>query len=94
MEQPQDMLTVWIPLTPVKQPGHGQQSVVIEEGAIRLSLIREAIQLHSLVREVNRSVPEHTSFQMTHEEYHYSKRTKVTPLLEAGDALLLQRLFP
>lgn len=93
MENPQEMLTVWIPLTPVKQAGTGQLSIVMEEGAIRLSLIREAIQLHSLVRVVDRSVPEHASFQMTQQEYAYLEQTKVTPQLDAGDALLFCNAF-
>ena len=34
MENPEEMLTVWIPLTPVKEPGSGQLSIVMEEGAV------------------------------------------------------------
>lgn len=93
MERPEDMLTVWIPLTPVKEPGSGQISIVMEEGAIRLSLIREANQLHSLVRVVDPSVPEHPPFQMTRDEYAYLERTKFTPALDAGDALFFCNAF-
>lgn len=93
MENPEEMLTVWIPLTPVKEPGSGQLSIVMEEGAVRLSLIREANQLHSLVRVVDPSVPEHLPFQITQQEYDYLERTKVTPALDAGDALLFCNAF-
>ena len=93
MERPEDMLTVWIPLTPVKEAGSGQLSIIMEEGAVRLSLIREASQLHSLVRIVDPSVPEHVPFQMTQNEYDYLERTKVTPSLDAGDALLFCNAF-
>ena len=93
MERPEDMLTVWIPLTPVKEAGSGQLSIVMEEGAVRLSLIREANQLHSLVRVVDPSVPAHPPFQMTEHEYAYLERTKFTPSLDAGDALLFCNAF-
>lgn len=93
MEHPEEMLTVWIPLTPVKEPGSGQLSIVMEEGSVRLSLIREANQLHSLVRVVDSSVPEHLPFQITQQEYDYLERTKVTPSLDAGDALLFCNAF-
>ncbi|MGM0482215.1 MAG: hypothetical protein ACQEQZ_09840 [Pseudomonadota bacterium] len=93
MEHPEDMLTVWIPLTPVKEAGSGQLSIVMEEGAVRLSLIREANQLHSLVRVVDSSVPEHLPFQITQQEYNYLEGTKVTPSLDAGDALLFCNAF-
>ncbi len=76
MERPEDMLTVWIPLTPVSEPGSGQLSIVMEEGAVRLSLIREANQLHSLVRVVDPSVPEHPHFQMTQHELAYLERSR------------------
>jgi ectoine hydroxylase-related dioxygenase (phytanoyl-CoA dioxygenase family) len=93
MERPEDMLTVWIPLTPVKEAGSGQLSIVMEEGAVRLSLIREAHQLHSLVCVVDPSVPEHTPFQMTQQEHAYLERSKFTPALDAGDALLFCNAF-
>jgi hypothetical protein len=93
MERPEEMLTVWIPLMPVKEAGSGQLSIVMEEGAVRLSLIREAHQLHSLVRVVDPSVPEHAPFQMTQQEYAYLERTKFTPSLDAGDALLFCNAF-
>ncbi|RUO73649.1 hypothetical protein [Idiomarina seosinensis] len=93
MEHPEDMLTVWIPLTPVEEAGSGQLSIVMEEGAVRLSLIREANQLHSLVRVVDSSVPAHPPFQITQQEYDYLERTKVTPSLDAGDALLFCNAF-
>ncbi|MBP0047548.1 hypothetical protein H9C73_02270 [Marinobacterium sp. AK62] len=93
MEHPEDMLTVWIPLTPVQEEGSGQLSIVMEEGAVRLSLIREANQLHSLVRIVDPSVPEHVPFQITPQEYDYLERIKVTPSLDAGDALLFCNAF-
>ncbi|MFT7287527.1 MAG: hypothetical protein ACI87W_001641 [Halieaceae bacterium] len=93
MEQPEEMLTVWIPLMPVNEAGSGQLSIVMEEGAIRLSLIREANQLHSLVRVVDPSVPEHAPFQMTRHEHSYLERTKFTPSLDAGDALLFCNAF-
>lgn len=67
MERPEDMLTVWIPLTPVQEAGSGQLSIVMEEGAVRLSLIREANQLHSLLRIVDPSVPAHQPFQSAKE---------------------------
>jgi hypothetical protein len=93
MEHPEEMLTVWIPLMPVKESGSGQLSIVTEEGAIRLSLIREANQLHTLVRIVDPSVPAHAPFQMTQHEYDYLEKTKVTPSLDAGDALLFCNAF-
>lgn len=93
MEHPEDMLTVWIPLIPVNEPGSGQLSIVMDEGAIRLSLIREAIQLHSLVRVIDTSIPEHMPFQMSQQEYQYLERTKYTPALDAGDALLFCNAF-
>lgn len=93
MEHPEDMLTVWIPLDPVKDVGSGQLSIVMEEGAVRLSLIREANQLHSLVRIVDPSVPAHPPFQITQQEHAYLERTKFTPSLEAGDALLFCNAF-
>ncbi|OOE32485.1 hypothetical protein BZG05_14070 [Salinivibrio kushneri] len=93
MERPEDMLTVWIPLTPVKELGSGQLSIVMEEGAVRLSLIREANQLHSLVRIADPSVPEHPPFQITQQEYDYMEKGKVTPALDAGDALLFCNAF-
>jgi len=93
MERPEDMLTVWIPLTPVKEVGSGQLSIVMKEGAVRLSLIREANQLHSLVRVTDPSVPEHPPFQLTGEELDYMERTKFTPSLDAGDAFLFANAF-
>jgi len=93
MERPEDMLTVWIPLMPVKEAGSGQLSIVMEEGAVRLSLIREANQLHSLVRVADPSVPAHPPFQMTEREYAYLEQTKFTPSLDAGDALLFCNAF-
>ncbi len=93
MERPEDMLTVWIPLVPVKEPGSGQLSIVMEEGAVRLSLIREAVQLHSLVRVVDPSLPAHAPFQLTRQEFDYLEQTKYTPALEAGDALLFCNAF-
>lgn len=93
MERPEDMLTVWIPLTPVKEAGSGQLSIVMEEGAVRLSLIREAVQLHSLLRVVDPSIPAHPPFQMTVQEQDYLERTKFTPSLDAGDALLFCNAF-
>ncbi|MBZ2169479.1 hypothetical protein [Marinobacter sp. F4216] len=93
MEHPEDMLTVWIPLMPVREAGSGQLSIVMEEGAVRLSLIREANQLHSLVRVVDPSVPPHPPFQITEQEYAYLERTKFTPSLDAGDALLFCNAF-
>lgn len=93
MEHPEDMLTVWIPLTPVQAAGSGQLSIVMDEGAVRLSLIREAVQLHSLVRVVDQSVPEHMPFQMTQQEHAYLERTKFTPSLDAGDAVLFCNAF-
>lgn len=93
MEHPQEMLTVWIPLTPVKEVGSGQLSIVTEEGAVRLSLIREAHQLHSLNRVIDPSIPEHVPFQMTQQEHDYLERTKFTPALDVGDALLFCNAF-
>lgn len=93
MERPEDMLTIWIPLTPVKEKGSGQLSIVMEEGAVRLSLIREANQLHSLVRVVDQTVPEHLPFQMSEEEFQYLEKTKYTPSLNVGDALLFCNAF-
>jgi len=93
MERPEDMLTVWIPLTPVKEHGSGQLSIVMEEGAVRLSLIREASQMHSLVRVTDPSIPEHPPFQMTMQEQNYLESTKFTPSLDAGDALFFCNAF-
>ncbi len=93
MERPEDMLTVWIPLVPVKTAGSGQLSIVMQEGAIRLSLIREAIQLHSLVRITDPSVPAHGQFHISQQELDYLEKTKFTPSLDAGDALLFCNAF-
>lgn len=93
MERPEDMLTVWIPLTPVKEAGSGQLSIVTEEGAVRLSLIREAVQLHSLLRVVDPSIPEHPPFQLTVQEHEYLECKKITPSLDAGDALFFCNAF-
>jgi hypothetical protein len=93
MERPEDMLTVWIPLSAVNEPGSGQISIVMDEGAVRLSLIREANQLHSLTRVSDPTVPEHFPFQMTQAELAYLERTKFTPALDAGDALLFCNAF-
>ncbi|MDX1668846.1 MAG: hypothetical protein R3194_05480, partial [Limnobacter sp.] len=93
MEHPQDMLTVWIPLTPVKEEGSGQLSIVMQEGAVRLSLIREAHQLHSLNRVIDPTIPEHVPFQITQREHDYLEQTKFTPALDVGDALLFCNAF-
>lgn len=93
MEHPEEMLTVWIPLTPVKEPGSGQLSIVMDEGSVRLSLIREAIQLHALVRVVDASVPEHAPFKLSHQEHIHMEQNKYTPELDAGDALLFCNAF-
>lgn len=93
MEHPEDMLTAWIPLVPITEPGSGQLSIVMEEGAVRLSLIREAVQLHNLVRVVDPSVPPHRPFELTQQELDYLEQTKFTPSLDAGDALLFCNAF-
>lgn len=94
MERPEEMVTLWIPLTPVKEKGSGQLSIVTEEGAIRLSLIRVANQLHSLVQMMNPdSVPQHSPFGMTQAEIDYLERTRFTPALDAGDALVFCNAF-
>lgn len=93
MERPEEMLTVWIPLTPVKEAGSGQLSIVMEEGAVRLSLIREANQLHSLTRVMEPSIPEHMPFQISQQELDYLERVKFTPSLDAGDAVLFCNAF-
>jgi hypothetical protein len=93
MEHPEDMLTVLMPLTPVKEADSGQLPIVMQEGAVRLSLIREANQLHSLVRVVDPSVPAHPPFQVTEHKYAYLERTKFAPALDAGDALLFCNAF-
>ena len=93
MERPEEMVTLWIPLTPVEEPGSGQLSIVNQEGAIRLSLIRVAHQLHSLVAMMDQSVPRHTSFGMTHPEAEYLEKAKFTPALAAGDALVFCNAF-
>lgn len=93
MEKPEEMITVWIPLTPVKEEGSGQLSIVTEEGAIRLSLIRVAHQLHSLTRQVDQTVPPHPSFSMTPQEHMYLERRRFTPSLDACDALVFCNAF-
>lgn len=93
MERPEEMVTVWIPLTSVTEKGSGQLSIVNSEGAIRLSLIRVAHQLHSLVAEVDPTVPPHPSFGMTHAEMNYLERTRWTPSLHAGDGLIFCNAF-
>eukprot|EP00010_Vexillifera_abyssalis_P003046 CAMPEP_0201554984 /NCGR_PEP_ID=MMETSP0173_2-20130828/45613_1 /ASSEMBLY_ACC=CAM_ASM_000268 /TAXON_ID=218659 /ORGANISM="Vexillifera sp., Strain DIVA3 564/2" /LENGTH=225 /DNA_ID=CAMNT_0047966547 /DNA_START=213 /DNA_END=890 /DNA_ORIENTATION=- len=93
MERPEEMITVWVPLTPVQEEGSGQLSIVTEEGAIRLSLIRVAHQLHSLVAMIDKNVPEHPSFGMTRQEAIYLERTRFTPKLDAGDALVFCNAF-
>ncbi|MDC8829608.1 hypothetical protein [Alteromonas gilva] len=93
MERPEEMLTVWIPLVPVNTEGSGQLSVVMAEGAVRLSLIREAHQLHSLLRVVDSSIPAHAPFELSWEEQRYLESSKFTPSLDAGDALLFCNAF-
>lgn len=93
MERPEEMITVWMPLTPVKEEGSGQLSIVTEEGAIRLSLIRVANQLHSLTRVIDKTVPAHPPFGMTQQEVNYMERTKFTPSLDAGDAVVFCNAF-
>ena len=80
-------------MTPVKEEGSGQLSIVNSEGAIRLSLIRVAHQLHSLVAEVDHTVPQHPPFGMTHKEVEYLERTRFTPSLDAGDGLVFCNAF-
>ena len=93
MERPEEMITVWVPLTDVMEEGSGQLSIVTEEGAIRLSLIRVAHQLHSLTCVMDKSVPSHSSFGLTPPEQMYMERTKFTPALAAGDALVFCNAF-
>ena len=93
MERPEEMVTLWIPLTPVQEVGSGQLSIGNEEGAIRLSMIRVANQLHSLVAMMDPSVPRHQSFSMTFQEQAYLERSKFTPALDAGDALIFCNAF-
>jgi len=93
MERPEEMITLWVPLTPVKEVGSGQLSIVNTEGAIRLSLIRVANQLHSLVAMMDDTIPRHESFTMTYHEQAYLERSKFTPSLDAGDALVFCNAF-
>ncbi len=93
MEHPEDMLTVWIPLTPVNDVGTGQLSIVTDEASVRLSMIREAVQIHSLLRVADPSIAEHPPFQMTMQEHDYMERNKFTPSLNAGDALMFCNAF-
>jgi hypothetical protein len=93
MERPEEMVTLWIPLTPVQEEGSGQLSIVNEEGSIRLSLIRVAHQLHSLVEMMDPDVPRHPPFGMTQAEVNYLERTRFTPALDAGDALVFCNAF-
>lgn len=94
MERPEDMITLWIPLTSVTQPGSGQLSIVNEEGAIRLSMIRVATQLHGLVQMMDpRRIPPHESFSATRQELAYLEASKFTPSLEAGDGLVFCNAF-
>lgn len=93
MERPEQMISVWFPLTPVNAERGGQLSVVTEDGAVRLSLIRVAIQLHSLQREVDRSIPPHRPFELSYHERHYLEKTRFTPDLDPGDALVFCNAF-
>jgi hypothetical protein len=93
MERPEEMVTLWIPLTDVTEEGSGQLSIVNTEGAIRLSLIRVANQLHSLVAMMDKSVPQHQSFSMTYQEQNYLERSKFTPSLSPGDAVCFCNAF-
>lgn len=93
MERPEEMITIWIPLTPVKDEGSGQLSIVHEEGAIRLSLIRVAHQLHDLTRVLDETVPAHPPFGVTLQEQMYLEQTRYTPALDAGDALVFCNAF-
>ena len=86
-------ITVWVPLTPVQEKGSGQLSIVTEEGAVRLSLIRVANQLHGLTRVIDQSVPAHPPFSMTRQEHEYMERTRFTPSLDAGDAIVFCNAF-
>jgi hypothetical protein len=93
MERPEEMVTLWVPLTPVKEVGSGQLSVVNQEGAIRLSLIRVANQLHSLVAMMDETIPRHQSFSVSSQERTYLENSKFTPALDAGDALVFCNAF-
>lgn len=93
MERPEEMISVWIPLTPVKEQGSGQLSIITEEGAVRLSLIRVANQLHALTRIIDKTVPTHPPFSITGQEHDYLERTRFTPSLDAGDALVFCNAF-
>ena len=93
MERAEEMVTLWIPLTPVLEKGSGQLSIVNSEGSIRLSLIRVAHQLHSLVQMMDPQVPRHPPFGMTQDELDYLEASRFTPALDAGDALVFCNAF-
>lgn len=94
MERAEEMVTVWIPLTDVQEPGSGQLSIVNTEAAIRLSMIRVANQLHSLVAMMDQqNVPQHEPFRMSYQEMGYLEKSKFTPSLMAGDALIFCNAF-
>ena len=93
MERPEQMISVWFPLTPVNSDRGGQLSVVVDDGAVRLSLIRVANQLHSLLRVVDKSVPPHRPFDLSPPEVAYLERTRHTPSLDPGDALVFCNAF-
>lgn len=93
MERPEQMVSLWIPLTPVKAEGSGQLTVASTEGAVRLSLIRVAHQLHSLVAMMDESVAAHAPFGLTPQELLYLDRASFTPALDAGDALVFCNAF-
>ena len=94
MERPEEMVTLWIPLTPVLDSGSGQLSIVNTEGAISLSMIRSAHQLHSLVSMMDPyRIPQRQGFSMNYQEQDYLEESKMTPSLEAGDALVFCNAF-
>jgi len=87
MERPEEMITLWIPLTPVNEVGSGQLSIVNQEGAISLSMIRVANQLHP------QTIPRREGFVMSYQEQSYLEHSKFTPALDAGDALVFCNAF-
>ena len=94
MERPEQMVTIWIPLTPVNSSCGGQLSIATSDGAVRLSLIRVAHQLHHLLASVEHDVPHHEPFfELSRAEYQYLDTKKFTPELEPGDALIFCNAF-
>eukprot|EP00054_Salpingoeca_dolichothecata_P008988 m.50959 g.50959 ORF g.50959 m.50959 type:complete len:255 (+) comp18092_c0_seq1:13-777(+) len=93
MEKPEQMISVWIPLTPVNQERGGHLSISVDDSTIRLGMIRTATQLYSLLCINDKTLPEHQPFTLSAAENELLESKKFTPDLSAGDALVFCNAF-